>query len=79
MSKVFLQNSFDGLSYKIIPTKEGFNIKMTAFDSTVESVIKNLKKGISRLVNYETNETLEKIQKKLRNKIEKFSKLNMVD
>ena len=39
--------------------------------------MKNLKKGISQLVNYKTNETLENVKKKLRNKIEEFSNSNM--
>ena len=46
---------------------------MAAFDSSVESVMKNLKKGISKLVNHENNETFEKFKKKLRNVIENFS------
>ena len=51
MSKVFLQNDIGGLDFEITDTREGFDIKMTAFDSTVESVMENLKKGISKLVN----------------------------
>ena len=30
-----------------MPTREGFIIQITTFDSTVESVMENLKKGIS--------------------------------
>ena len=47
MEKVFLQNLVEGLRYKITSIQKGFIIKMTAFDSIVESVMKNLKKGIS--------------------------------
>ena len=41
--------------------------------------MKNLKKGISLLVNYKIDETLENIQKKLKNNVEFFFNSNMFD